>query len=79
MLFQDVLVKLDASYVQLAKKLDGSSVEKLKEQMAKDVDPMSKLSWLDCRGSLSEFGATSEGHHEIMGSGVGNHPKRVFL
>ena len=49
MLFQDVLVKLDASYVQLAKKLDGSSsVEKLKEQMEKDVDPMSKLSWLDC-------------------------------
>ena len=43
---QDVLAKLDASYLQLAKKLD-LSVDKLKAQMEEDVDPMSKLSWLD--------------------------------
>jgi hypothetical protein len=72
---QDVLAKLDASYLQLAKKLD-LSVDKLKAQMEEDVDPMSKLSWLDLRGILSRFRANSpQGHHEMMGLGVGNHPQ----
>lgn len=60
---QDVLAKLDAAYLQLAKKLD-LSVDKLKAQMEEDVDPMSKLSWLD-------FGLESsvnlEGpHHKVI-------------
>ena len=76
---QDVLAKLDASYLQLAKKLD-LSVDKLKAQMEEDVDPMSKLSWLDLRGILSKFRATSpQGHHEMMGLGMWNHPQHVLF
>ena len=76
---QDVLEKLDASYLQLAKKLDFS-VDELKAQMEEDVDPMSKLSWLDFRRILSEFRATShQSHHYLISSGVGNHPKHVLF
>lgn len=50
---KDVLAKLDASYLQLAKKLD-LSVDKLKAQMEEDVDPMSKRLEASLAGHIAD-------------------------